>query len=129
MNVMVDSAVYIDWLRAKIDPRQQLAEALLEGRLYNCGVVRAEVLRGIKNETIYVGMEAFFNIIPEVPCDARLWHNVSGMAWRLQRWGKRPPLTDIVIALCALRVGATLVSPDADFEDIPMLELRKTWES
>ncbi len=129
MNLLVDSAVYIDWLRAGTDPRQLLAEALQDGRLYNCGVVRAEVLRGIKNEGIHNGMEAFFDIIPEVPCDARLWRNVSDMGWRLQRQGKRPPLTDLVIALCALRVEATLISPDADFEDIPMLKLQKTWES
>ncbi len=129
MNLLVDSAVYIDWLRAGINPQQKLRETLLEGRLYNCGVVRAEVLRGIKNEGIHRGMEAFFDIIPEVPCDARLWRQVSDMGWRLQRQGKRPPLTDLVIALCTLRVGATLISPDADFDDVPMLKVQKQWES
>lgn len=127
MNFLIDSAVYIDWLRNRIDPREQLLETLQEGRLYNCGVVRAEVLRGIKNEAVYLGMEAFFDIIPEVPTDAKLWRNVSSMAWRLQREGKSPPLTDLVIAMSALRTGATLISPDAHFEDIPVLQLKKAW--
>ena len=128
MNLLVDSAIYIDWLRAGIDPRQELIETLQEGRLYNSGIVRAEVLRGIKNPIIYRGMEAFFDIIPEVPADAKLWRNVSEMAWRLQREGKQPRLTDLVIALSTLRAGATLVSPDAHFDDIPVLQVQKTWQ-
>lgn len=127
MNLVVDSAVYIDWLRAQVDPREKLVDALQEGRLYNSGVIRAEVLRGIKNPAIYAGMEAFFDIVPEVPCDAKMWRNVSSLAWRLQRDGKSPPLMDLVIALCALRVQGSLVSPDPHFEAIPTLRLEKSW--
>jgi len=40
---LVDSAAYIDMMRAGKDPRQVLAPMLRAGLLYNCGVVRAEV--------------------------------------------------------------------------------------
>lgn len=119
--ILVDSAVYIGLLRAGTDIRQRLLPAMLAGELYNCGVVRAEVLRGIKVPRIHNGMEAFFDIIPEVPADARLWRHVSELGWKMGRNGKWPPVTDIAIAACALRVGAAVVSPDAHFLDVPGL--------
>src|SRR5690606_25120455 len=61
-DCLVDSAAYIDLMRAGEDPRQVLAPLLRSGRLYNCGVVRAEVLRGIRIEKHYAQMEQFFDI-------------------------------------------------------------------
>lgn len=125
MTILLDSAVYINLLRAKVDVRQTLVSALQAGQLYNCGVVRAEVLRGISNLRFKAEMEAFFDIIPEVPTDAKMWRQVSDIGWNLGRKGKWPPVTDLVIAACAMRVRATLISPDAHFVDIPGLLLRQ----
>ncbi len=122
-NLLVDSAAYIDLLRLGIDVRQRLLPYLRAGHLYNCGVIRAEVLRGLKSPQARSGMEAFFDILPEVPSDARLWRYVSHLGWELGRQGKWPPVTDLVIAASALRTGARLVSPDKHFRDIPGLTL------
>jgi predicted nucleic acid-binding protein len=121
--LLVDSAVYIQHLRAQTDVRQVLLPYLRAGNLYSCGVVRAEVLRGMKTPASRDGLEAFFNVVPEVPCDARLWRAVSQLGWQLGRKGKWPPVTDLVIAACAIRVGAAVVSPDAHFEDVPGLHV------
>ena len=80
---LIDSAAYIDLMRAGQDPRQVLAPLLRAGRLYNCGIVRAEVLRGIKIEKAYRQMEQFFDIVPEVPSDPRLWRDVSQLGYDL----------------------------------------------
>lgn len=125
-DYLIDSAAYIDLMRAGEDPRQVLAPLLRAGRLYNCGIVRAEVLRGIKIEKAYRQMEQFFDIVPEVPADPQLWRDVSQLGYDLGRKGKWPPVTDLAIAAAALRVRATLISPDAHFEDIPGLKLSKS---
>ena len=122
-DYLIDSAAYIDLMRAGEDPRQVLAPLLRAGRLYICGIVRAEVLRGIKVEKTYRQMEQFFDIVPEVPADPRLWRDVSQLGWELGRKGKWPPVTDLAIAAAALRIHATLISPDAHFDDIPGLKL------
>ena len=125
--VMVDSAVYIDALRAGVDVRQQLLPYLANGLLYSCGVIRAEVLRGFKNRRLKEQMSAFFNIVPEVPTNAKFWQQAAELAWTLDRTsaGARP-LTDIVIARCALQVDAVLVSSDRHFTGIPGLRLAAT---
>ncbi len=73
MVILVDSATYIDLMRAGRDPRQVLLPAMMAGELYNCGVVRAEVLRGMRQPSELADMEEFFNIVPEVPTDPKLW--------------------------------------------------------
>jgi predicted nucleic acid-binding protein len=125
MVVLLDSATYINLMRKLKDPRQVLVPYMLAGELYNCGVVRAEVLRGIKQAEVLAGMEEFFNIVPEVPTDPRLWQDISKIGWILGRKGKWPPVTDLAIAACAMRVGATLISPDRHFEGIEGLTVLK----
>jgi predicted nucleic acid-binding protein len=120
-NFVMDSAGYIDLMRAGVDVRQPLVPFLRAARLYNSGVVRAEVLRGVKELRARAGIEEFFDIIPEIPCDAKLWRQVSHLGWNLARGGKWPPVTDLIIAASCLRVRATLISPDVHFRDIPGL--------
>jgi len=122
---MIDSAAYIDMMRAGLDPRQVLAPILKAGLLYSCGVVRAEVLRGIRSEKHYLEMERFFDIVPEVPTGARFWRDVSKLGWALGRKGKWPPVSDLAIANAALGVKAVLVSPDAHFDDVLGLKVIK----
>ncbi len=84
--LLVDSAVYIDCLRRGRDIRQELLPHLRAGILYNSGVIRAEVLRSLKAPTVHDGMEAFFDIIPEIPTDA------DG-SWVGQGNGRRLPIS------------------------------------
>jgi len=121
--ILVDSSWIIARMRAGEDFRQRLISVLRSGQLYNSGVVRAEVLRGIKSPSMRDEACDFFDIVPEVPCDARLWRQVSDLGWTLGRRGKWPPVTDLVIAACARRVGARVVTLDAHFYDIPDLDV------
>ena len=99
---------------------------LANGMLFNCGIVRGEVICGIEDLRLKAEMTAFFNIIPEVPTSGRMWRQVAELAWTLDRTtGWCFPLTDIIIAHCAMHVGAVLVSPDGHFRDIPGLKLRE----
>jgi hypothetical protein len=57
--ILVDSAIYIDRLRAGHDIRQELMPWLANGLLFNCGIVRGEVIRGFKNARLKAEMNAF----------------------------------------------------------------------
>lgn len=123
--IMVDSAVYITYFRNSRDIRQDLMPYLASGMLYNCGIIRAEVIRGFKNHQLKNSMTDFFNIIPEVPTNARLWQQIAEMAWTIDRTiGGSVPLTDVVIARSAMLVDAALISPDQHFLSVTGLDLR-----
>ena len=123
--LLVDSSIYIDFLRCGTDIRLHLVSPLRQGILYNTGIIRAEVIRGMKSPKTRDGMNEFFDIVPEIPADARLWQHVSDLGWRLGRSGKWPPITDIAIAAAALRIKATLITTDRHFDDIPDLLIRE----
>lgn len=57
-NLLIDSAVYIGLLRSGVDVRQRLLPFLSGGHLYNCGMVRAEVIRGMISPKARDGMLA-----------------------------------------------------------------------
>ena len=92
-----------------------LASWLMGGLLWNCRVVRAEVLRGVVKSKMKADWIEFFDLLPEVPTDTRLWREVSELAWKLDREGRVLLLTDIAIACCALREIALLISTDKHF--------------
>jgi len=123
-TVLVDSSFYIGLARNGQDPLQALAYAAVDRDLAVCGIVRCEVARGIRQPKVLKNFQAFWNVMVNVPTDDRLWSSVEELAWRLDRQGNTLPLTDIVIACCALRIDATVLTFDHHFELIP--ELRYT---
>jgi predicted nucleic acid-binding protein len=125
MNLMVDSSAWIGLLREGVDVRARLVPYLRSATLYNCGVIRAELLRGFRSTAARDEICGFLDIVPEVPCDAKLWRTVADLGWALGRLGKWPPVSDLAIAACCLRVDATLVTLDAHFDDVSGLRIAR----
>ncbi|MCX6997600.1 MAG: PIN domain-containing protein [Kiritimatiellaeota bacterium] len=123
--MLVDSTVYIDLLRQRQDPRAVLAHLLRSGGLRCCEIVRLEVLRGIISSAFRAEMEEFFDLVPVAPLNAAVWQRALELGWTLDRQGEVLPLTDLLIAACALQHGATLISNDRHFARIPGLKLWK----
>jgi predicted nucleic acid-binding protein len=120
--LLVDSTVYIDWFRRRVDPRSML-EPWIKGRaIAICGLIRAEVIRGVIHTGQKAKINELFDLMEEVPTDSGLWREVAEMAWRLDRQGTVLPLTDVAIAACALRIGASLITTDEHFSKIPGLD-------
>lgn len=119
--VLVDSSFYIALARSGRDPLQALAYAAVDRDLAVCGIVRCEVGRGIRQPKVLKQFQAFWDVMVNVPTDNRLWAAAEDLAWRLDRQGTTLPLTDIIIAACALRIDATVLTFDHHFEQIPGL--------
>jgi predicted nucleic acid-binding protein len=121
--VLVDSSIYAHLLRAGLDPVAQLAERFEVTELVGCDVVRCEVLRGIIRPKVRADLAMFFDLLVHVTMDHRAWRETENLAWRLDRDGNILPLTDLMIAVCALRSGAELLTQDHHFKMIPRLRL------
>ena len=119
--ILVDSSYYISVARQGIDPLQTLAEVALDRDLVVCGVVRCEVSRGIRDARIRQKFDRFWQAMQYVPTDNRLWFEVEDLLWKLDRHGTIIPLTDAIIACCALHVDAVVLTFDRHFYDVPGL--------
>ncbi len=117
--VLVDSSFYIRLLRRGRDPLRALAEVAATRDLAVCGVVRCEVGRGLRESKLRQQFRAFWDVMINVPVDNRLWEKVEETLWDLDRRGSIIPLTDAVIACCAQRIGAVVLTYDRHFDEIP----------
>lgn len=121
MPLLLDSNMFIRWGREKRPLAVLLNPHLKAGELMTCGVVRAEVLRGIKQGKARDELVELFSVMNEIPTTYQVWEHVALLAWALDRQGQVLPLPDIIIAACALGTGAAVVTHDTHFDKIPRL--------
>ncbi len=120
--VLVDSSWYIALMREGRHPLRELQPIAHVRDVATCGIVRAEVARGIRDAGLLRKFRARWDVMLQVPTDNRLWDNVENLAWQLDRQGVVLPLTDIVIACCARRIGAVVLTYDKHFSVIPGIQ-------
>lgn len=117
--VLVDSSWYIQVSRAGGNPLKELVPIAHTRDVATCGVVRCEVGRGIKDPALLRQFDARWDVMLYVPTDNKLWAEAEALLWKLDRRGLTLPLTDIVIACCARRIGAVVLTHDSHFDLIP----------
>lgn len=123
--VLVDSSIFIHLLRTGQDPIGALAERFEPTELVSCDIVRCEVLRGVIRPRARATLATFLDLLVHVTMDHRTWRETEDLAWRLDRSGRVLPLTDIIIAACAFRADAEVLTRDRHFEMVPELRLAK----
>jgi predicted nucleic acid-binding protein len=117
--IMVDSSWYIREARSGRDPLAGLA-MLAEGRdLAVCGMIMAEVGRGLREARYLQRYQRAWKFMRYVPSDLVRWEETLAIAWQLDREGKVIPLQDLHIAVCAASIGAVVLTADAHFHQIP----------
>jgi predicted nucleic acid-binding protein len=117
-DVMVDSNVFIDLLRLGRDPASLLMDWATDRNLATCGMIRLEVMRGVILPKTHRSMSSFFDAMVNVPTTKRLWEEAADLAWKLDRKGIVIPGSDLIIAACAMKTGAAVLTSDAHFENI-----------
>ncbi len=126
MDILVDSSFYVAQQRARIDYRRLLAPWIHAGRLWTCGVIRVEVLRGIREARARQQVSDFLDVLNSIALDDTLCRAAADAAWSLDRKGVVVPVTDILIAQCARSIDAVLVTLDDHVRHIPGLQWRKS---
>ena len=118
---IVDSNVFITLLKSGVDPAQWLGEKYQD--IYSCGVIRVEVLRGVRDIDVRDRLLEFFDLTNQIPTDFAVWAMASELAWILDCQGRVLPLPDIVIAACAQLAGVPILTADSHFRHIPNLSI------
>lgn len=126
LPILVDSNIYIGLMRRGHDPVSVLFEHYDTTNLVTCGLVRLEVLRGVRVQKTRERIGAFMDVMQYVEADGLLWSEAAAIAARTDRRGTPIPGTDAFIAACAFRKGALVLTADKDFnriDDLPLLSL------
>jgi predicted nucleic acid-binding protein len=122
-SILIDSNVYIDLLKHRRDAAAVLHGWAGQRDLVVCGMVRLEVLRGIRSPRLRAALGAFMDVMLNVPSDGRLWQEAADLAWALDRRGLVIPGADALIAASALRLNAAVLTSDGHFSFVDKLQV------
>ena len=124
-SLLVDSNVFINLWRSGRDPVTVIGRWACTNRtnLVTCGMVRLEVLRGIRVPRVHSLIGSFFDVMENIPTDGDVWKSASRLAWELDRQGRVLPAQDILIATVARRSDSVVLTDDKHFGSIPDLKV------
>ncbi len=118
MRFLVDSTVWIDFLRGASGPAvTSLGTLIEEGQdLCICGFVLAEVLQGIRDERQYLATRTQFENLIYLDCDRSTFELAAGIFRDLRRQGITiRNSVDCLIAATAMQHRVALLESDRDF--------------
>jgi predicted nucleic acid-binding protein len=121
---LIDSSVWIAYLRPKPDPRivGAVRRALAAGEAAIAAPIVIEVLSGIRDHQEYLAREADFRAIPRLDTDGEASYIAARIGRALAEKGKRGTTVDLLLAGTAIEAGAELWSlHDDHFDDIRSL--------
>ena len=121
-SVVVDASVWIPYLRLPGSPLgHQVFDLLARTRARLTTLTLAELLQGARSEGEFEGLRDLFRDVPRVHETPEDWIEAARLTSGLRRRGITVPLLDCCIASTCLRLGALLLTLDADFDRIPGL--------
>ena len=115
---LVDTSAWIFALRKEFvtSVKERINQLLRDHIVLTNGMIRLELLGGVRTEKEFRRLRARFDALDEVEVSASVWETACAMAFDLRRKGITVPYTDILIAACALKTESTLVHADAHFD-------------
>ena len=117
---LLDTSVWIHYLRS--DGGQKLKttvkNALIEGRVLSCSVVRTEILVGSRDEKSFAKLSKHLEAVPGILIDGAVWEGAARLGYTLRKKGITIPLSDLLIAEAAMQRGVVLWHADNHFEEI-----------
>jgi predicted nucleic acid-binding protein len=125
--VLVDSAVWIDWLRTRRTNATGRLEALLEeGEAALAPVILQELLQGAASPAALQRLRREFEALPILVPTGVSTYSEAGILYACCRWRGYTPRSphDCLIARIAIEHATPLLHDDRDFERIAEIESR-----
>jgi predicted nucleic acid-binding protein len=132
-RLLLDTSVWVRCLRPRGSEglKEAVREALDQGRIATCWVVKAELLVGARDEAGFNALLDALSGVPEIPISGALWGQTASLGHALRKQGLPTPLPDLLVAQCAISSGRMLWHADAGFERIRQLSSLQTryWQA
>ncbi len=121
--LLIDSCIYIEHLRAGRDPAQVFAPYAQQHDLSTCGIIRCEVLRGMRTSKARRALADYMGCLLYIPTLNNVWEAAEEILWQTDRAGFRIPVSDAIIAACAIKTNGAVLTHDRHFRAISGLRV------
>jgi predicted nucleic acid-binding protein len=112
LKVLVDSSVWIPFLRGRAELAAEVTVAMSEGRSHLCPVIWVEIFRGVRGKREERLVAELAALCPSLPMDGESWDEAARLGRAASQAGLNCPLADVLIAACARRHKAKLIHDD-----------------
>jgi hypothetical protein len=125
-KIIADTSVWMEFFRNEDSPISEYLKHLLRvGQIALTGMIRAEILQGIRSPRKARLVRSNLESLPFVEVRKKVWQHAGEMSARLRKKGLTIPLSDILIASAAIIEGYEVFATDPHFEKIPGLILHR----
>ncbi len=123
MKIVVDTSIWIEYLKNNFEIAPGLDKELLAGNIFMVGPVVSELLQGAKTENDYRALSSTIDGVPYINAEFADWQLAGKLSFRMKKKGVTIAITDCLIAAIAMNNGAAVYTLDQDFQSIPDVAL------
>ncbi len=113
--ILVDTNIIIDFWK---NPKDKIRNILLENDVYICGIVKAELLYGAKDENQYKKIIQALSDFPMMEIYPLFWDDLGLNLFTLKKSGLTVPIQDVIITTLAIKYKFSILSFDKHFKKI-----------
>lgn len=122
--VLIDTCAWIDFLRqSQGGLGDQVEQLLARDGAALCGVVQAELMQGAKGRKELDQLDFLLANVPCLEITAADWLSAGRLLVQLRAKGLQVPLSDALIAVCAKRHQAPVLTLDQHFQHLGVVLL------
>jgi predicted nucleic acid-binding protein len=123
-RIIVDTTIWIEFFRnTESAVSNHLKDLLRQRRVLMVGMVLAEILQGVKVPKEANLVLTGFTKLPYSEMTQDRWQQAGEISASLRKKGTTIPLSDLIIAACALAEGHEIYTLDPHFKRIPGVTL------
>jgi len=122
-RIIVDTTIWIEFFRNReSDESNHLKDLLRQRRVVMVGIVLSEIVQAVKDPKEAKLVLASFAKLPYSEMTRDRWQQAGEISAFLRKKGTTIPLSDLIIAACALAEGCEIYTLDPHFKRIPGLK-------
>lgn len=114
-----DTCAWIDFFNDRQTPLTVALECLLrEGDAYTCGVVKYELVQGIRSDKEESALLNALRAVTHLEMNESLWVKAGQLSGKLRKKGVTLPFSDILIAVLAVEHDLSVLTIDRHFAHV-----------
>ncbi len=124
MRIIVDTDVWSEAFRKKGEKSAYVTEfqnLIQEGRVQMLGIIRMEILCGIRNEKIFNQMKRSLEAFPDKPLDTEIFVHAAKFLNLCRSKGIQGSNNDFILCACSVIWKMPILSKDKDFQSYQKL--------
>lgn len=113
--ILIDTNIIIDYWKTE---DIKIKSVILKYPVYICGVVKAELCHGAKNENDFNNILKSLKSFPEIEINNKIWEIIGKNLYQLKNNGLTLPFQDVIIATLAIENSLMIWTKDNHFKKI-----------